>query len=251
METVQNTQCALVGCNTVDFLPIICPLCTLSFCKEHSFEDNHFCSRSAVQPGATGDDIGNSRISCSLPGCSDPTLAFKSQPDRSRLACPSCNLFFCTKHRHGTAHRCAQLATPPDQTGSKAKARAAKVLENIQKSKPATLSDDPVKMAKSRAIQLMKMRRTADPADPKDKDRNVPVNERLFIVLNHNDLFKPFWLRKDIGAGKALDLLAARNGIYGPSLALVLLPEGTTLRTDQPLATQITDGCDLSINIEE
>jgi hypothetical protein len=98
METVQNTHCALVGCNTVDFLPIICPLCTLSFCKEHSFEDNHFCSRSAVQPGATGDDIGNSRISCSLPGCSDPTLAFKSQPDRSRLACPSCNLFFCTKY---------------------------------------------------------------------------------------------------------------------------------------------------------
>lgn len=34
-------------------------------------------------------------------------------------------------------------------------------------------------------------------------------------------------------------------------LSLVLLPEGTTLRTDQPLATQITDGCDLSISVQE
>ena len=42
----------------------------------------------------------------------------------------------------------------------------------------------------------MKMRRTAEPADPRDKDRNVPVNERLFIVLNHNDTSKSFWLRK-------------------------------------------------------
>ena len=42
----------------------------------------------------------------------------------------------------------------------------------------------------------MKIRRTAEPADPRDQDRNVPVNERLFIVLNHNDTSKSFWLRK-------------------------------------------------------
>jgi len=94
------------------------------------------------------------------------------------------------------AHQCVQLATSLEPTGSKAKAKAAKVLENIQKIKPVTPSKDPAKQAKSRAIQLMKMRRTAEPADPRDKDRNVPVNERLFIVLNHNDTSKPFWLRK-------------------------------------------------------
>lgn len=42
----------------------------------------------------------------------------------------------------------------------------------------------------------MKMRRSAEPADPRDKDRNVPVNDRLFIVLNYDDSSKPFWLRK-------------------------------------------------------
>ena len=98
METVQNTPCALVGCNTVDFLPIICPLCALSFCKEHSFEDKHFCSKSAVQSEAVGEGIDNLRIPCSLLGCSDPSLAFKSQPDSAQLACPSCNLFFCIKY---------------------------------------------------------------------------------------------------------------------------------------------------------
>jgi hypothetical protein len=100
------------------------------------------------------------------------------------------------RHRHATAHQCAKPATSLAPTGSKAKAQAAKVLENIQKNKPATSSKNPEKQAKYRAIQLMKMRRTAEPADPKDKDRNVPLNERLFIVLNHNDTSKPFWLRK-------------------------------------------------------
>ena len=95
METVQNTHCTAVGCNTVDFLPIICPLCFLSFCKEHSFEDKHFCLKSAMQSGAAGERIDNSRIPCSLLGCSNPSLAFKSQPDNVQLACPSCNLFFC------------------------------------------------------------------------------------------------------------------------------------------------------------
>ena len=95
-----------------------------------------------------------------------------------------------------TAHQCANPSTSLDPTGSKARAQAARILENIQKSKPATTSNNPEKQAKSRAIQLMKMRRTAEPADPRDKDRNVPVNERLFIVLNHNDTSKSFWLRK-------------------------------------------------------
>jgi AN1-like Zinc finger len=98
METVQNTHCALVGCNTVDFLPVICPLCTLLFCKEHGFEDQHFCSKSAVQSGTAGEGVDNSRIPCSLPGCSNPSLAFKSQPDSSQLACPSCNSFFCIEY---------------------------------------------------------------------------------------------------------------------------------------------------------
>jgi hypothetical protein len=98
METVQNTHCALVGCNTVDFLPTICPLCTLSFCKEHSFEDKHFCSKSAMQSGTAGEGIDNSRVPCSLPGCSNSSPAFKSQPDNAQLACPSCNLFFCIKY---------------------------------------------------------------------------------------------------------------------------------------------------------
>ena len=107
METVQNTQCALMGCNTVDFLPIICPLCTLSFCKEHSFEDKHFCSKSAMQSEAAEECIDNSRIPCSLLGCSSPSLAFKSQPDSTQLACPSCNLFFCIKYGSSSAHKTA------------------------------------------------------------------------------------------------------------------------------------------------
>lgn len=109
METVQNAHCALVGCNTVDFLPIICPLCTLSFCKEHSFEDKHPCSKSAVQSGATGENIDNSRVPCSLLGCSNPSLAFKSQPGNSQLNCPSCNLLFCTTYDSSSANIVAIL----------------------------------------------------------------------------------------------------------------------------------------------
>jgi hypothetical protein len=110
METALNTHCALVGCNTVDFLPIICPLCALSFCKEHSFEDKHLCSKSAVQPGATGEVIDNSRVPCSLLGCSNPSLAFKSQPGDSQLNCPSCNLLFCVTYDSSSANIAAILS---------------------------------------------------------------------------------------------------------------------------------------------
>ena len=44
MKTVQNTQYPLVDGNTVDSLPIICPLCTLSFYSEYGFEDKQVYS---------------------------------------------------------------------------------------------------------------------------------------------------------------------------------------------------------------
>ena len=112
METVQDTHCALTGCNTVDFLPIMLPLCTLSFCKEHNFEDKHFCSKSAVQSGAAGETMDNSRIPCSLPDCSNPSLAFNSQPGSSHLACPSCNLNFCITY--GSLSACTATISTHD-----------------------------------------------------------------------------------------------------------------------------------------
>ena len=42
----------------------------------------------------------------------------------------------------------------------------------------------------------MKMRHRAIPADPKDRNASVPMDERLHIRLTQNDTEKIFWFRK-------------------------------------------------------
>jgi hypothetical protein len=73
-------------------------------------------------------------------------------------------------------------------------------LSPAQYSSPTTPSQkkisDPVKLAQWKKVQAMKMRHRAIPADPKDRNALVPMDERLHIRLTKNDTEKIFWFRK-------------------------------------------------------
>ena len=64
------------------------------------------------------------------------------------------------------------------------------------KKKPLT-SSNPKKAAQIRQVELMKMRHRAQPADPKDKDKNVPIGEKLYVKVSaENKDEKLFWFQK-------------------------------------------------------
>lgn len=63
----------------------------------------------------------------------------------------------------------------------------------------AKIPTDPVKLSKYNAVQLMKMKTTAIPADPKDKGASISPQDRTYIRVSTNpasDPGKAYWVRK-------------------------------------------------------
>lgn len=67
-------------------------------------------------------------------------------------------------------------------------------------SKPPIRPTDPKKIARLRAVELMKMRHHALPADPKDRSTSVPLSERLHLKIifanDNTSIEKVVWIRK-------------------------------------------------------
>jgi len=93
---------------------------------------------------------------------------------------------------------------------------------------------NPKKIAQFQKVQLMKMRHRAEPGDPKDSARSVPLNQRLHVTVKTHDnpvQEKTLWFHKvsevlgslqdgrsssaeqSIVAGKALDLISTQLGL--------------------------------------
>ncbi|GBE82550.1 hypothetical protein SCP_0409340 [Sparassis crispa] len=101
----------------------------------------------------------------------------------------------------------------------------------------------------------MKMRHHAQPGDPKDRGKDVPLIERLHVIVKCGDSTSTLWFRKTIGAGRALDLLATHFKVTASDsspLRLAKTPvvddDVVTLRTDQPLSEQVEDGSHLLLS---
>lgn len=100
-------------------------------------------------------------------------------------------------HRHETSHACA---SDSNRAGPcKSKESAEKALSNLKASSTSRNlpnSSDPAKLAKRNAIEVMKMRRKAEPADPRDRNNSLKVEDRLFVTVSYNNIEKILWLRK-------------------------------------------------------
>lgn len=130
-------NCALGGCNRLDFLPIKCDACSAVFCIEHYQYDDHKCLKaknrdnqvpvcpmcSEPVPSRRGElpDIAvsqhidrycsnNGLKKLNKPKSTLTSCSFKScrQKDVIYLECDDCRLKFCIKHRHPSDHMCAK-----------------------------------------------------------------------------------------------------------------------------------------------
>ncbi|KAJ3530713.1 hypothetical protein NMY22_g8455 [Coprinellus aureogranulatus] len=256
-----GARCSLSSCNINDFLPITCK-CGHTFCREHIFPDSHGCSAvsTSAASGAEAQE-GNEKTKlcrCSVEGCSKPTMfAFTATPERE--TCNQCNKAFCVGHRYPDTHACAPHpnTTAPSTSQSAARAlleknfgsnlagsstRAPKAKPTFGAKKPPS---DPVKLAQYRKVQLMKMKHSAQPADPKDTPGSVPQGLRLVVGVSYDRQERAFWFREGISTGKAVDLLASQFQVKeSKSMSLVKLNASgnVPLHNARPLAEEAADG---------
>lgn len=125
------------------------------------------------------------------------------------------------RHRYPDAHECSGpiiVSSEALEPGSKAyqvdaaKTLLAKNFPETNKPKdagslPASASTskpkvpkDPAKLAKFKAVELIKMRHKAIPGDPKDKNISVPLDRRLHVFVSNEvageDQPVLMWFRK-------------------------------------------------------
>ncbi|KAF8531907.1 hypothetical protein JB92DRAFT_2803234 [Gautieria morchelliformis] len=265
-------RCEAYGCGSFDFLPIRCNGCQKMFCSHHIILDSHACPSFDTNPKDDAPQHQNTSKKhdgqrCSLEGCQKPTLESvivdTTHPEHRIVAvCSHCSGAFCASHRHSSDHACS--SNPQASTASQKNSEARELLSKhfptrLSSSTPRTLSaaskppTDPKKIARLRAVELMKMRHHAIPVDPKDRTVLIPVTQRLHlkVVLNGSNppTEKIVWLRKTVGTGRAVDLLATHFSIHISDTMAAYLDKLSTengtptrLRNDQPLSDKVEDG---------
>ncbi|KZT03417.1 uncharacterized protein LAESUDRAFT_368461 [Laetiporus sulphureus 93-53] len=272
-----GAHCSLLSCNLNDYLPIRCRACDQLFCKDHIAPELHECL-TATLPQVPLQTAKRQR--CAADGCERLTLesAILDTTDtvgRTPAVCPQCSLSFCSIHRAPGSHSCSNV-NASDTTKQK-NAAARRLLEKHFPPQPSSASSTGVQAPKAQSlpksardrnespqgqkIAVMKMRHRASPADPKDKASAVPIEQRLYAFVsvdNSGTIGEPYWFRKSIITGKALDLLASRLGIISSQTNPLQLQtadgdraSSSILRTDMPLSSQIEDGARLCIVLQK
>ncbi|KAJ7172741.1 hypothetical protein C8R46DRAFT_163732 [Mycena filopes] len=255
-----GSQCSQPLCKEIDFLPILCR-CQLYFCRTHSSTDDHDCTWVKPTQAAAGPSTPLQR--CAADKCSKPSLeAFVSSSDaqgRTPATCPHCHASFCAEHRHPKSHSCdIKPALEP-----KNEAARALLAKNFPTAKTKTASvvrrapqipTDPVKLAQFRKLELMKMRHSAVPVDTKDKVAGIPQEDRLhFKVALDDGTFRIFWVKKSLGTGRVLDLLASQLGISSSPLELlkVVGDERVKCRNNQLFSDEVEEASTVIVSRTE
>ncbi|KAJ7752132.1 hypothetical protein B0H16DRAFT_1317884 [Mycena metata] len=265
-----GSQCSQPLCKEIDFLPIFCR-CQLYFCRSHSSADAHNCTwTKTTQPLPAGPSAPLQR--CAADKCSKPSLeAFVSSADaegRTPATCPHCNASFCCRvrrsrlappgplftaprrHRHPKSHSC-NIKPTVEPKNEAARALLAKNFPSTSKGKTVPvrrvpkIPTDPVKLAQFRKLELMKMRHSAVPVEP--KVAGIPQEDRLHIKVALDDgSEKVFWARKSLGTGRVLDLLANQLGISSSDtspleLFKIVGEERIKCRNDQLFSNEVEE----------
>ncbi|KAJ2708062.1 zinc finger, AN1-type domain [Coemansia sp. IMI 203386] len=143
-------HCEFKDCHLLDFLPVRCKLCGLTFCSDHWEVDKHSCSNKhklvdrivptcpiceqpvPLRPKDSADQAVSRHIESG--GCLakakskvplKPKCAYKGCTDKSmvRTTCKICTLPYCLKHRFESDHECPRrnMSAPPNMNiGAKA-----------------------------------------------------------------------------------------------------------------------------------
>ncbi|KAG9097205.1 hypothetical protein FRC06_007844 [Ceratobasidium sp. 370] len=166
------------------------------------------------------------------------------------------------RHRHTDAHGCVPVSGPP-VVDKKAEAQAllTKLFPDAKAGGTSTgrvrpPPTDPVKQAKLRAIELMKMKHKAVSADPSlARGSGIQAGDRIHLRVTYAPLKsdKVLWYRKDIVTGKAVDLAGRALSVSredGRGMRFVRGREidgALDLKNDLTLGGQVEDGDEVQL----
>ncbi|KAG2205297.1 hypothetical protein INT46_009789 [Mucor plumbeus] len=243
MELPQiGKNCQLEGCNSLDFLPVACPLCHHTFCGDHRLPLDHKCSqwthvnKELIQCSDCQHLIQapeNEKLSpeqalklhkkskcqlylyppnntikkidrqCTVKGCRD------IDPRIGPVHCNGCDQDFCLKHRHPASHVCQSLDTDEQRKIDRklaAQEKVAKTFAPQPAKKNKIIKSVPVKSKNGGIVELMKIKSQAKGS------ASVPAASRIYIYVQGPKESKvesqSMYFDKKTSVGKALDLIA-------------------------------------------
>ncbi|KAF8609946.1 hypothetical protein BDV93DRAFT_517169 [Ceratobasidium sp. AG-I] len=270
----KGSHCALASCQIFDLLPIRCTACDTTFCRNHALRDAHACEAPGT-PASVGREPTSSsdRVACQVDKCGHAALlkpAVGEQPAPG-WSCDACHGIYCISHRHTDAHNCVPISTTAVSKKADAQALLSKLFpdaksgagasSNANRARP--LPTDPAKLAKLRAIELMKMKHKAVAADPSQaKGSGIQAGDKIHLRIVYapsggTKTEKVLWYLKDIVAGKAVDLAARALLVSREDGRAVKLVRGyetdgaMDVKNNQTLGAQVEDGDEVQLVKEE
>ncbi|CAE6441491.1 hypothetical protein ACGC1H_004239 [Rhizoctonia solani] len=238
----KGAHCSLESCKVFDLLPITCPACELQFCKTHGQRDDHACT-APVGPLPT--TSSKERLGCQVEQCDRPGLVSFKQ-DGKAWSCDTCRGVYCVSHRHTDAHNCVPIVSGETDKKTEAQALLNKLFPDVKSqagvSRPTKKPTDPVKAAKLRAIELMKMKHKAVAADPRS---SAQLDDKVHLKVVWGTSEKVLWFVKTVVTGRAVDLAARILSISredGRAMVFTLGETDGALKNEMELGVQVKDG---------
>lgn len=195
-EFIIGKQCSVEGCQQLDFLPVECDKCELTFCRNHYAYESHSCKVYSQECSEAAMKVDKINYPCSNQGCEKKELV--------EISCPCCKLNFCLQHRHPQDHHCQQVETYRHGM-TKTSQLVKDILKNTEKQitkKPKIMLSEKAK-ATAVKVSLMKIKQKAV------GDAGLPAEQRVYLRIHHppqSDLCMFF--DKEWSVGKSIDVIA-------------------------------------------
>ncbi|XP_059488090.1 AN1-type zinc finger protein 1-like [Neocloeon triangulifer] len=243
-------HCGWSLCQQLDFLPLECRHCQLTFCKEHLPFASHACAKKPDRVLSADECRLAEGFECTFEGCQRRELV--------AVTCGQCQRQVCLDHRLPTQHNCpsVEIQAEINLEISKKEEALSKEISIAKKEVEEQLAKQ-LKAAKNRAraakVQLMKLKSKASLAK---RGLNIAQSERLhFLVKTPVGGEEVLVVSKEWSLGRVLDFTAEQcctkntnNVPNTPKLRLVQ-EDGTLIdenRLDSTTATLVEKGelCD-------
>ncbi|GAA5950067.1 hypothetical protein JCM3765_004181 [Sporobolomyces pararoseus] len=192
-----GTHCSLSSCNALDFLPIKCTHCLSLFCRHHAPPSSHSCP---VDPTLSSNNSSSNSSTGTTTTRTGPELK-ELLPDAKR------NNLTTGVHAEGKSDSTAKPLTKQQLALASLKKSIDAKKSNSTTAGTGNGTTGMKEKKVNPTIELMKLKHRAKGADPRKKDRDVPMLERWYLSVKLVD----GQARKEFGTtsgGKVLDLLA-------------------------------------------
>ena len=197
-------HCSHQDCKQLDFLPIQCVKCKLTFCRNHIADSKHECTASDDRTLQNEKSILTERktdvskfYECCYKDCKQREIIL--------IKCRECDLQSCLKHRFPAAHECYKL--------KKKEIHTARPKEKIEKMMHPKLTNVPPHCSrvghksKKTAKKVNEMKLKLKSAG----DSRIPVSERTYFYVHiiPQERTLPMFFSCEFSIGKVLDTIAA------------------------------------------